>query len=136
MRDPEQARCMRGAVTGAVLDPTCMATVISFSDGSVEHWPLPGLVDIGTGALTTCKEALARSRKHSKSVLEMRIFVHLNKTEIKEAVPLSENSSKKEMLNRKADPIALHVPGSGDVRGVAYSYKDLKRLAEVLLSRH
>jgi hypothetical protein len=80
-------------VTKASLDPSCLSVIISFVDGRVEQWSIPGLVYADDGGLAVCRDSMWKIRKHVSAIQDIRLCVHLKDTIIGEVDPLQDGQA-------------------------------------------
>jgi hypothetical protein len=101
---------VRGSATAVALDPTCTTLIVSFSDGSIQQWPIPGLLDTRDGGLCTEREALCRVKKHSMRVSGLRVMVSGGGI----ITPGGEVTSRWEPGSINEDPPRSKDAGAGD----------------------
>ena len=109
-------------ISSACLDPTCMTVMLSTSNGFLMQWPLPGLVDCNSSALSTTKDALFSCRRHDTSISSMRVWVHSPKTSVSDVV--QSGGARSDETSRFAALIRGPLSGT-----IGYTTNDLKNMS-------
>ena len=110
-------------VTKACLDPTCMVVIICFSNGVIQQWQIPGLIDSESVGLSTCMQYLSTNMVHVSGMTDIRIFVHPSISEVSEIDPKDIDDEQLQIGSTKY----ICVRGSKKY-AIAYTMFDLKRL--------
>ena len=138
-------------VSKACLDPTCTILIISFTDGHIEQWPIPGLLNANSGALATTFNCIYSTRHHSNGITDSRLYIHANDTQVNEIdlcadiLPAPSNGSNQTVLKEKESEqvYASIIKSAASVgndnysapiskkRAIAYTIRDLRRLASI-----
>jgi hypothetical protein len=64
-------------IVSVVLAPGCLNLLIGYTNGTVEEWSIPGLLDTQEASLSTAqKEIWMNDRMHSEEITSMRVYIH------------------------------------------------------------
>lgn len=137
-------------VSTACLDPTCTILIISFTDGHIEQWSIPGLLHSNTGALATTLHYIHTTKYHSANITDLRLYIHSNDSQVNEIdlsadiIPASSNNSSKSSSNEKVDQVYASIikassgvvndsysASSNKKRAIAYTIRELRRFASI-----
>ena len=122
---PKHALSRSSIVTKASLDPTCTSLLLAMTDGCVHQWPLPGLIHDDNGSLSTIRDPLTIARKHSSSITDMQMYIHLPQTTMATSmVTLWSNDE-----SRKGNSARVLRVGPLGKDGAVYTIAQLKLLS-------
>lgn len=110
-------------ITSACIDPSCMNVIISFRDGSMEIWTIPGLIDYADSmTLATAQCCIRRIECHFDTIHEMNVWLHLSNTTITDIDISKQNDKRDDIISH----FAAYVRGGPTLRRtVGYTYKEL-----------
>ena len=110
----------------ASLDPTCMNVILTYQNGRVDMWPIPGLIDDTQGSLSTSAEPMWKNTNcHSDAVYSAIIWVHSDRSNIRDVDLSRGNADRFEIIGE----LAAYVKGNMN-NTVGYTYKELKVLSQ------
>ena len=127
VRMPE-LRSIEGGASKCFLDPTGMSVIIAFTDGSLEQWPLPGLLDLQ--GLSTTRERVWRSKRHKGIISDGRVHMHLPSTCIKALKPENMKKLDPDVKKKDMNPIVSQLGGRDGQDAIGYTLKELKTIAD------
>jgi hypothetical protein len=113
----------------AKLDPTGMYILISFKNGLIELWPIPGLAYTSGDVITniaTVQQCLRCFEVHFDIVHDINISIYLNDSTICDNNIHKENEKSIDII----DHFAAYVRGNNNLkRTIGYTYKQLLKLS-------
>jgi len=113
----------------AKLDPTGMYILISFKNGLIELWPIPGLAYTSGDVITniaTVQQCLRCFEVHFNLVHDINISIYLNDSTICDNNIHKENEKSIDII----DHFAAYVRGNKNLkRTIGYTYKQLLKLS-------
>jgi hypothetical protein len=87
-------------IVSVSLAPGCLNLLLAFTNGTIEEWALPGLIDTNDSTLSTMqKEIWLNTKLHSEEITSMRVFVHGPLSTLK-SVPLLQEHERNAILAR------------------------------------
>ena len=64
-------------IVSVCLAPGCLNVLIAYTNGTIEEWSLPGILDTNDSTLSTAqKEIWANTKLHNEDITTLRVYVH------------------------------------------------------------
>jgi hypothetical protein len=128
-REPVMISKIGGQAVSAFLDPACMTVGVCFNDGSIEQWPIPGLVEGTHRSLVVLRDKLWGMRRHMESVTDARIYVHQTNSGLQLLPEVDKDKLLLEDKKVDLNPVVAKIEVEGQ-RTLGYKFLDLRARAE------